>query len=186
MYHWHIHFMSGLKLKFKQDSWSYSHLGHCSLGGNLQVLCLASPPGICLLSTFNELYPFIFYRHYTMAEYAFFVQKADWWRKDTAPLWGNLNICPPLPWLAGLLPTWGEQSQQVSSIWVIFGRSTISSAENPNKEVKMEWSTLGCPVRNTPAYHYSLQGWPTGKASPTNLHNPSLTLLLNSTGQPPV
>ena len=31
-----------------------------------------------------------------MAEYAFFVQKADWWRKDMAPLWGNLNICPQL------------------------------------------------------------------------------------------
>ena len=57
---------------------------------------LVSPPGICLLSTFNELYPFIFYRHYTMAEYAFFVQKADWGRKDMAPLWGNLNICPLL------------------------------------------------------------------------------------------
>ena len=37
---------------------------------------LVSPPGICLLSTFNKLYPFIFYRHYTMAEYAFFVQKS--------------------------------------------------------------------------------------------------------------
>ena len=31
-----------------------------------------------------------------MAEYAFFVQKEDWWRKDIAPLWGNLNICPLL------------------------------------------------------------------------------------------
>ena len=57
---------------------------------------LASPPGICLLSTFNELYPFIFYRHYTMAEYAFFLQKVDQWRKDMALLWGNLSICPPL------------------------------------------------------------------------------------------
>ena len=34
-----------------------------------------------------------------MAEYAFFKQKADRWRKDMAPLWGNLNICPQLHWL---------------------------------------------------------------------------------------
>ena len=76
-YHWHIHFMSVIKVK--------THL--------------VSPPCICLLSTFNELYPFFFYRHYTMAEYAFFMEKADWWRKDMAPLWGNLNICPQLHWL---------------------------------------------------------------------------------------
>ena len=30
-----------------------------------------------------------------MTEYAF-MQKADRWRKDMAPLWGNLNICPQL------------------------------------------------------------------------------------------
>ena len=33
-----------------------------------------------------------------MAEYTFFMQK-DRWRKDMAPLWGNLNICPQLHWL---------------------------------------------------------------------------------------
>ena len=31
-----------------------------------------------------------------MAEYAFFLQKADWWRKEMAPLWGNISICPLL------------------------------------------------------------------------------------------
>ena len=36
------------------------------------------------------------FRHYTMAEYAFFLQKADWWRKDMALLWGDLSICPLL------------------------------------------------------------------------------------------
>ena len=87
------------KLKLKQDSWFYSHLGHCSLGGNLQAPHLASPPGICVLSTFNPLYPPIFYRQYTIAEYAFFMQKADRWKKDMTPLWGNLNICPQLYWL---------------------------------------------------------------------------------------
>ena len=53
----------------------------------------ASPQGISLLSTPNKLYPLIFYRHHTMAEYAFFLQKADWWRKDMALLQGDLSIC---------------------------------------------------------------------------------------------
>ena len=39
----------------------------------------------------------------------------------------------------------------------------------------MEWSTLGCPVGNTPAHHYSLKGGPVEKASPANSHNLSLT-----------
>ena len=34
-----------------------------------------------------------------MAEYAFFLQKADGWRKNMAPPWGHLNICPQLHWL---------------------------------------------------------------------------------------
>ena len=33
-----------------------------------------------------------------MAEYAFFLQKVDQWRKDMALLWGNISICPPLHW----------------------------------------------------------------------------------------
>ena len=33
-----------------------------------------------------------------MAEYAFFLQKADWWRKDMALMWGDINICPLLHW----------------------------------------------------------------------------------------
>ena len=31
-----------------------------------------------------------------MAENTFFGEKVDRWRKDMAPLWGNLNICPQL------------------------------------------------------------------------------------------
>ena len=31
-----------------------------------------------------------------MAEYAFFLQKADQWRKEMALLWGNISICPLL------------------------------------------------------------------------------------------
>ena len=63
--------------------------------GNLQVPCLASPPGICLLSTPNNSFP-TFYRHYLMTEYALFAGKSDRWGKDMASLWGNLNICPHL------------------------------------------------------------------------------------------
>ena len=49
----------------------------------------------------------------------------------------------------------------------------------------MEWSTLGCPIGNTPACCYSPEGGPVDKASPANLHIPSLILLLNWTGQLP-
>ena len=49
----------------------------------------------------------------------------------------------------------------------------------------MEWSTLGCPIGNTPAHHYSPGGGPADKASPTNLHIPSLIPLQDLTGQPP-
>ena len=31
-----------------------------------------------------------------MAEYAFFLQKADQWRKDMALMWGDISICPSL------------------------------------------------------------------------------------------
>ena len=33
-----------------------------------------------------------------MAEYAFFLQKADQWRD----LWGDISICPPLHWFQPL------------------------------------------------------------------------------------
>ena len=49
----------------------------------------------------------------------------------------------------------------------------------------MEWSTLGCSVGSTPTHCYSPEGETADKASPTNLHIPSLILLLNLTGQPP-
>ena len=101
---------------------------HCSLGGNLQAPHLASPPGICLLSTFNELYPLIFYSHYTMAEYAFFMQKVDRWRKDMASLWGNLNICPQLHWLQLLCHSQAELSSLNSiKVWGRDKNPTITS-----------------------------------------------------------
>ena len=50
----------------------------------------------------------------------------------------------------------------------------------------MEWSTLGCPTRNTPTCCYSPKGGPADKASPTSLHILLLILLLNLTRQLPV
>ena len=49
-----------------------------------------------------------------MAEYAFFLQKVDQWRKDMALMWGDISICPSLHWfhlpchsLGGtVLPKW--------------------------------------------------------------------------------
>ena len=61
----------------------------------------------------------------------------------------------------------------------------MASGGNPNKEVKTEWSTLGCPTRNTPTHCYSPEGGPVDKAPPTNPHIPSLILPLNLTGQLP-
>ena len=52
-----------------------------------------------------------------MAEYAFFLQKADQWRKEMALLWGDISICPPLHQFQPLchsqaslngLKAWGE------------------------------------------------------------------------------
>ena len=49
----------------------------------------------------------------------------------------------------------------------------------------MEWSTLGCPVRNTPTCHYSPGGGPADKGSPANLHIPSPVFLQDLTRQLP-
>ena len=87
------------KLKLKQDSWFYSHLGHCSLEGNLQVPHLASPPGICLLSTFNNHIPPSFTDITLWQNTPSSQKKQTGGGKDRAPLWGNLSICPLFHWL---------------------------------------------------------------------------------------
>ena len=71
----------------------YSHLGHCSLEGNLQAPCLASPPGICLLSTFNNyIPPFLQTLHYDKIH--LLCGKSRQVGKRHGFLLGNLNICP--------------------------------------------------------------------------------------------
>ena len=114
---------------------------------------LLSPPGICLLSTFHELYPFIFYRHYTMAEYAFFSQKADRWRKDMAPLWGNLNICPQLHWLK--LPC--HSQVELSSM---NGLKSEGRDKNPAMTLLSCWfgyrTPWGTDIMDSPSYGWTL------------------------------
>ena len=75
----------------------YSHLGHCSLEGNLQVPHLASPPGICLLSTFNNYIPPSF------TDITLWQNMPSLWKnrqvgKGHGSLVGNLNICSQLHW----------------------------------------------------------------------------------------
>ena len=89
------------------------------------------------------------------------------------------------PWPAGLSPIWGKKSQQVSLIRVTTRGSKTVTSGGLNKEVRMEWSTLGCPTRNTPTCHYSPGGGPVDKVPPANPHILSPIPLQDSTGQPP-
>ena len=57
---------------------------------------LASPPGICLLSTLNSINSLHLYRNHMMTEYAFFANKVERWKRDLASLWGNFDVCPHL------------------------------------------------------------------------------------------
>ena len=50
----------------------------------------------------------------------------------------------------------------------------------------MECSTLGYPIADTPACHYSPEGGSAEKVPPANPHTPSPFLLQYSTGQLPV
>ena len=98
---------------------------------------LASPPGICLLSTLNN-YISPFYRHYTMREYAFFAEKADRWGKDMASLWGNLNICPCLYQL-------GLPCHSQAQLFSISSLKVWGNIQKPHHDV----ASLLVQVRNT-------------------------------------
>ena len=68
-----------------------------------------------------------------MAEYAFFLQKSDWWRKEMALLWGDISICPPLHQFQPLchsqtelsslngLKAWGEGQKLCHDITFLLG-----------------------------------------------------------------
>ena len=49
----------------------------------------------------------------------------------------------------------------------------------------MEWSTLGCPIRNNPTHHHNPRGGQADNVLPTNLHIPLPILPQDSTRQPP-
>ena len=90
--------MSTIKVKTQQDSWFYSHLGHCSLGG------ISRCSAWHLHQVFTHYLPLTIdfsslYRDCMMTEYAFCARKAERWGKDTMSLWGSLNICPHLNYL---------------------------------------------------------------------------------------
>ena len=82
-------------LILKQHLWFYSHPGHCSLGGNPLMPCLASPPVIPLLPILNQPHHPSFHRYYMMTDYAFFSQGSDRWKELTS-MWGCHPICPQL------------------------------------------------------------------------------------------
>ena len=75
--------------------------------GNLQALCLVSPPGIYRLSTLNNCLPTSLQRLHN--DWMCFLPER--WRgggKDMIPLWGSLNICPHLNYLELLHHSPGE------------------------------------------------------------------------------
>ena len=57
--------------------------------------CLASPPGICSLSTPNNQFPTSLQNH-MMTEFAFFSNRVERWKRDLASPWGNFDMCPHL------------------------------------------------------------------------------------------
>ena len=64
--------------------------------GNLQVLCMASPPKVFTCYLFLTINFSHLYRDSMMSEFAFFASKEDRWRNNMRALWGNLSICPHL------------------------------------------------------------------------------------------
>ena len=85
-----------LKLRLKQDSWFYSHPDHCPLGGNLQMACLASPPGICLLSTPNNQFLTSLQKIYD-DRICFLCEQSGEMEEGYGPLVGKFQCLPP-PW----------------------------------------------------------------------------------------
>ena len=95
-HHWHICFMSTIKVKMQTRFMVLFTSGSLLTWGNLQVASPSISPRYLPAIYSSQLYPSVFYRHHTMTEYAFFAEKADRWGKDMASLWGNFNICPQL------------------------------------------------------------------------------------------
>ena len=106
--------MSKLKLKLKQDSWFYSHPGHCLPEGNL----IRRLPQVfaCYLFTMNNFSHL--YRSSTMSELEFFMERVDKWGDSMQALWGSLGICSPIDHI-GLPCHMAEEIHSIShlKIW---------------------------------------------------------------------
>ena len=83
------------KLKLKQDSWLYSHLGHHSAGGISRHLARHLPQVFAcyLFPTINFS---LLFRDFMMTEFEFFANREERWGDSMRALWGNLCICPLL------------------------------------------------------------------------------------------
>ena len=83
------------KLKLKQDSWFYSHLGHHSAGGISRHLARHLPQVFAyyLFPTINSS---LLYRIFMMTEFEFFANREGRWVDNMRALWGSLSICPLL------------------------------------------------------------------------------------------
>ena len=104
------------KLRLKEDSWFYSHLGHCLPGGKL-IRCLPQVFACSLFTTYNS---FHLYRSFTMSKFEFFSERVDRWGNSMQALWGSLGICPPTDHIGlphhtaeelhsiGCLKVWGD------------------------------------------------------------------------------
>ena len=96
-YHQHFHLMSIFEVKTQTRFMVlFTSRSLLTWGKPLDAL----PPGISpryLSLIYSQLtISIFFYRDHTMTEYAFFSQKVDWWRKEMALMWGDINICPLL------------------------------------------------------------------------------------------
>ena len=93
--------------------------------------------------TFNSLH---LYRKYMMTKYAFFANKAERWKKDMAPLWGNFNICPHLDHLD--LPSYSLAEQFSISSFNVWG-----NIEEPHQDTVY---LLVCIGNTTEDRHYGI------------------------------
>ena len=104
------------KLKLKQDSWFYSHLGHHSAGGisRCHVRCLPQVFACYPFPTINFL---LLYRDFTMTEFEFFTNREERWDDSMRALWGSLTICPLLDHMDLLYHMVGELLSISLKVW---------------------------------------------------------------------
>ena len=153
-YHWHIHLMSAIEVKTQTRFMVlFTSRSLLTWEKSLDASPGISPRYICLSSIPNQLYPLLFYRHHTMTEYAFFLQKVDQWRKDMALMWRDINICHLLLWFQIPSLSWAEPSSLKSlRAW---GRD-----RNPAMISPCCWCRLGRKLQGTGIWSIDHMGEP--------------------------